>query len=462
MNRNHTVLLNICGVGAQLSWLYGWASFLIFSFFQRIYPLPETLGIFSLAAFLTVIARRRTWRAVQAIGMHLAGLAGAALWVLHAFYYRREPLWDTDWLIGFFNRPRSQLEWFLLIFVCGYTLVFWTAGLGFANEVRSYPTACSRFDRGMIAFFALFLVKLTLHTRMGVEFHDSTALLMIFPFFIFSLMEIGLARSQGSGPPKAYLAGYSVVGVLASFTVGAFIIGAAVFMFFLPYLKMASVAGYDLLQTAAAPLEPILIAVIRFIFGYAKWRTTGSDFAPQTGTADPVTSSPWMLMVHKILMWGGWVLLTVVGLAVAFLVLWYLIRWLFKKPGRGEETGDQWNLLSWWRRLVAFLQTCYLGLLRTHTKRTAFQFYAALVRWGRYGGFRQKPHETPLEYGRRLCFQFPQLKDEITLIVEMLHWEVYGENSLVAQQISKLRQAWQKLHSPLRLPLRIKSIMKKP
>jgi hypothetical protein len=297
---------------------------------------------------------------------------------------------------------------------------------------------------------------------MGVQFHDSTALLMIFPFFIFSLMELGLARSQGSDPPKAYFTGYSAVGVLASFTVGALIIGAGMFLFFLPYLKMASEAGYDLLQTAAAPLEPIVIAVIRFIFGHAKWRTAGSDFAPQTGTADPVTAGPWMEVVHKVLMWGGWVLLTVVGLAVVLLVLWYLVRWLFKKPGGGEETGDQWNVLSWWNRMLAFFFRFWQRLLRTRAKRTALQFYAALRRWGQYSGCKHKPNETPAEYGRRLSHQFPRLKGEITLIIDMLHWEVYGENLLQSQQIMRIRQAWQKLHSPLRLPLRIKSIMKKP
>ena len=58
-------------------------------------------------------------------------------------------------------------------------------------------------------------------------------------------------------------------------------------------------------------------------------------------------------------------------------------------------------------------------------------------RWGRHSGFRQEPNETPMEYGRRLAHQFPQLKTEITLIIEMLHREVYGEYSLSSKQVNK-------------------------
>jgi len=241
-----------------------WAFFVLFSFSHRIWSLPATLGIFSLAAFLTIIYRRRRWRVIQIIGIHLAGSAAAGLWVVYTVYYRLEPWWSGRWLTDFFSRPRDQLEWFLLVLVLGYTVVFWIAGIRFAHEVRSYTTACSRFDRGMIAFFSLFLVKLTLQTRMGVQFYDSMAFFMIFPFFMFSLMEIGFARNQAAGQHKVFLSGYYAVGVLASFAVGALIIGAATFMFFVPYLKTASVAGYDLLKSAVGPLGPMVTSVIKF------------------------------------------------------------------------------------------------------------------------------------------------------------------------------------------------------
>jgi len=461
LKRNPAPLLFICGAGAQLSWLYAWAAFVLFSFFQRLYPLPETIGIFSLAAFLSLFCRRRSRRVIQVIGIHLAGCAAAGIWVVYAFYYRTEPWWSRGWLSDFFNRSRDQLEWFVLFLVLGSTVVFWAAGIRFAHRGRSYTSACSRFDHGIIAFFSLFLVKLTLQTRMGVEFHDSMAFNMIFPFFIFSLMEMGLTRGQGHGQHKTYVAGYYAVGVLASFTIGTLIIGTAAVMFFLPYLKMASVVGYDLMHKAAGPLGPIVIAVIRFIFGHADWASRVSDVSPSLGTAEPVVTGPWMLMVQKIMMWGGGILLATMGTAIAGVVLWYAYRWLFLKRIGAEQFVDPWSLLSWWKQIKAFLNNCRLWILRSRAKRSALQFYAALRRWGQHSGFRQNANETPMEYGRRLAHQFPQLKSEITLIIEMLHREVYGETSLHSQQIKKIRLAWKTLHSPVKWPMRIKSMMTK-
>ena len=461
MKKNPTILLSLCGAGAQLSWLYAWASFVLFSFFQRIYPLPQAIGIFSLAAFMAHLCRRRRWRVIQVIGIHLAGGAAAGLWVVHVFYYRLDPWWSRDWLNDFFDRPRDQLEWFLLFLVLGSTIAFWAAGIRFAHRAKSYTAACSRFDRGIVAFFSLFLVKLTLQTRMGVQFHDSMAFLMIFPFFIFSLTEIGLVRNQSSPQQKAYLAGYYAVGVLASFTIGALIIGSAVVLFFLPYLKMASVAGYDLMQKTAGPLGPIVVAVIRFIFGHANWDSSIVPFTPSTGAAEPVATGPWMLVLQKVMMWGGWILLIAMGAAIAGVLLIYAYRWLFLKRVGAGQIGEPWRLRSWWRQIKAFLIACGLWFISANAKRTARQFYAALGRWGRHSGFKQEPNETPMEYGGRLSHQFPQLKTEIMVIIDMLHWEVYGETSLRAQQIGRMRRAWKILHSPVKWPARLKSMMKK-
>jgi hypothetical protein len=240
LNKTPAVFLFISGSGAELTWLYAWACFLLFSFFHRLYPLPATLGTFSLAAFLTLFQRRRSRRMIQIIGMHLIGLACAGLWVVHVFFYRSASFWNLGWLTDFFNRPRDHFEWFLLIFVLGYTVMFWATGVRFALQERSYFLACTRFDRGVAAFFCLFLIKLLLHTQMGVQFQDSTTVWLIFPFFIFSLTEIGLTRNQGHGLQKAYLSGYHAVGVFTGFSVGAVILGTAVFLFFLPYLKSAS------------------------------------------------------------------------------------------------------------------------------------------------------------------------------------------------------------------------------
>lgn len=462
MKKNPAIFLLVSGAGAELTWLYAWASFLLFSFFQRLYPLPEAIGAFSLAALLTLFHRRTRRRAIQLIGMHLIGLAGTVLWIVHVFYYRSAALWSSVWLTDFFNRPRDHFEWFLLVFVLAYTVLFWTTGVRFALQVKSYFYACTRFDRGVAAFFSLFLVKLVLHTQAGIQFHDSMTVWLIFPFFIFSLTEIGLTRNQGHGHQKDYLRGYHAAGVFTGFAIGALILGGAVFLFFLPYLKSASAVGYDLMKSAAAPLSPILIAVIKFIFGYAKFSQPPSGRAPSVGIPGAAqTGEPgaWMLFLQKVVLWGGGALLLALGIAAAGLVLWYTMRWLFMQRYGADEKWEPVNLLWWWHRLKAFLLACREWMLRTGAKRSALDFYAALLRWGRYSGMAQASDETPLEYGTRLACRFPQLKIDIMLIIEMLHWEVYGESNLSSQQIVRIQEAWQKLHSPLRWSSRIKSMM---
>ena len=107
MQKSSIILLSLCAAGAHLSWLYAWVAFVLFSFFQRLFPLPEAIGIFGLAAFWTRLGRRRRWRVIQVIGLHLVGVILAGLWVVHVFYYRLEPWWSVDWLNDFQSAPGS-------------------------------------------------------------------------------------------------------------------------------------------------------------------------------------------------------------------------------------------------------------------------------------------------------------------------------------------------------------------
>jgi hypothetical protein len=446
----------ICGAGSQLSWLYAWASFLIFSFFQCLYPLPETLGTFSLAVFLTLYSRGRGWRVIYVVAVHLTALSFISLWVIKVFYYPGEPLWNQNWLADFMGRPREQAEWLLLIFVLGYTMGFWVAGNWFARHEKSYTSACSRFDRGIVAFFGLFLIKLVLQTQMGIQFQDSIPILMVFPFFIFSLTEIGLVCGRHDNQSADYLSGYYAVGVLVSFTVGALITGIAIFLFFLPHLKTASGIGYDVIRGAAKPLAPLLIALIRFLLN----NTKDSSKIPGVSSSSGVSGTGEFGIWTEVLMWVGGIMVLAIGIAVVGLILWYTIRWLFQKRVGGEMSGHQWNLLSWWQRLKTIFYTCCEWILRTVAKQSALEFYAALRRWGRYSGLPPEANETPLEYGRRLSRRFPRVKTEILLIIEMLHREVYGESRLQPRQIQTIRMSWKKLQSPLRWPFRIKSLMR--
>ncbi len=452
-------LLLITGAGAEITWLYAWASFLLINCFQRVYPLPETIAAFSSAALLTLYPRGRGWRVIQVIGVHLIGLVCACLWIIHTVYHPFEPFWSRGWLTAFFHQQRGHLEWFLLVFVLGYTVTFWIAGILFARQTPSYHSACVRFDRGLTALFFLFLIKLMFHTQCKVQFHDSMTVLLVFPFFIFGLTGIGLARNHGA--PKGFLKGYRTTGVLAGFVLGTLVLGAGVFLLFLPYLTSASVVGYEWLKGAARPLAPILIALIRFIFGHSKAGPANPDFTPGSPGADIVPvgeTSGWLLWVEKILIWGGAGLLVIALFAGICFGLWYGVRWLFSRQSGDGKDRTGWGITLLWNRLKRWFYRVYGWTVQRKETPNAVRYYSGLLRWGRYSGLPHEPNETPREYGLRLVNHFPRLRDEIRFIVEMFQYEVYGEKTLCTQELWAMRQALTKMHTPWVWPLRVKSL----
>ncbi len=451
----------ITGAGAEITWLYAWASFILLNAFQRLYPLPETIAAFSSAVIITLYPKGRGWRVIQIIGLHLLGLLCACLWVVHSFYYRSEPFWSLNWMTAFFNQQRGHLEWFLLILVIGYTIAFWITGIRFAIQPKSYHFASVRFDRGLTALFFLFLIKLVLQTQMKAQFHDSMTVLLVFPFFIFGLTEIGLARNPGDGPQKDYLEGYRTMGVLIGFVFGILILGAGVFLLFLPYLKSASWVGYELMKSAARPLAPYLIALIRFLFGYRKMTPAESNFSSRSTGSDVIAvgeTSGWMLWIEKILTWGGAVLLIIIGTAAVCLGIWYGIRWLLSRQPQDEKDRFGWTMIVLWNRLKIWLCSLYGRMIQSNEAPNAIWYYAALLRWGRYSGFRHEPNETPREYGLRLTNHFPKLKDEVEFIIEMFQREFYGEETLNEQALGDMRAALKKMRTPWMWPFRIRSL----
>jgi hypothetical protein len=347
----------------------------------------------------------------------------------------------------------------LLIFVAAYTILFYVLGMRFVRENRTYLTAGSRFDRGLMAFFGLFLLKLVIRYRLDIEFDESMSYLMIFPFLVFSLIEIGLARNPEADHHRRYLSGYHVIGLSVSFIAGTFIIGAAVFIFFLPYLNTASEAGYNLMKDAAGPLEPILISIVKFIFGHADWQQSVAGSTPATGAMGPPTSNAFLLRVQNILTWKNGIILIILGVGIASVLLRYLLRWLFQNRHGQSRPIALRSLLSWLSRLRALLLIFFQWLFRSRAKRTAIQYYTALQRWGRFSGFSHRQDETPREYGNRLSQQFPLLRAEFMLIIEMLHQEVYGDATLDAKQMARMRRSWKNLLLPSRWPMRIKAVM---
>ena len=70
-----------------------------------------------------------------------------------------------------------------------------------------------------------------------------------------------------SAAPKAFLPGYRGMGVIVSFFAVVLLGAGGLVLFFLPGLTAAAQIGYRALKVVGRPLVPVLIAVLRFMFG---------------------------------------------------------------------------------------------------------------------------------------------------------------------------------------------------
>jgi hypothetical protein len=274
-------------------------------------------------------------------------------------------------------------------------------------------------------------------------------------------MAIGLVRHQAK-PSKDFLPGFQGIGVILSFTVVVFLFGTGLVLFFLPYLTLATETAYGVLRTAAKPLGPILVGILRFIFMHGAIPPENPSSSPKEPIGDltsPVRSSGWIEVLEKILAWVFGGLLGLIVLIVAAVALFFLFRWLLSRTSIPQKRQGLWNaILSWIDELRILLDCCWRWIIRkTEGYRRAGQLYTALLNWGRHGGLSHLLSETPREYGLRLKNRFPSLKEEIGLIVEAFHQEVYGEIILSEQRWVEAMSAWRRLRSPLRWPSRLKS-----
>ena len=450
----------------ELIWLSSWAAFLTTSVLHRPFPFKEAIGVFFLATVLTLLSKEKGWRIVEILGLQVFGFVWAALRMIHAFYLWRDPFFSQGWLVEFFNTPRGPFEWFVLVFLLLWVLLFWIGGVKLARKSLVYETLCSRFDWGLGAFFILVLAKFLLQAKGGIEIDDPISRVLVFPYFGLSLLAIGLARSRSLGS-RDFLPGYQGIGVILSFAFIVLLFGTGLVFFCLPYMTFASKVGYDTLKIAAKPLGFIFVAVIRFLFFRNASRM---DAAPSPGSGTirnpipQIEESWWVGLWEKVLGWGIMGLLGLVLLILSGLAAFYLFRWLFSKTHPSRKKQCLWDLLMLWaEKLKLFLLSCRNKIeLKMNGYQRAAQLYNALLYWGRHSGLSHLVNETPAEYGLRLKGRFPVLKGEIDFIIEAFHQEVYGERTLNEEQLAEIRSAWRRLCSPLYWPSRLKTWFLRP
>jgi len=462
MKRWRETLIYVAGGCMELTWIYAWATFSLTFMPNRLFPLPEAIGTFFLAAILTYFSLGRGLRVISILGLQVPGFLLAASRIVYFFTDKSYPYFDQTWILNFFNQSRDPLEWVVLSLVLFWTLCLWFGGIALARRSTDYQRICTRFDLGIAAFLCLLVLKFLIHVRGGISLQDPFADFLFLPFFIFGLTAIGLARNQ-SDVQRDYLSGYRGLGVIVSFMAVVFLFVSGVVLFFLPYLTLAAELGYDVIKEVTQPLGPIIVTVLRFLFMHGQKREEMPSRASGEDEMDIIpsgeSSSWWVELLEKIGLWGLMGLLLVVCLAAAGFLLWLLTKWLFSRTSTDSPKEGFWRLIMMWISEVWIFLKSLMSKIRRRGKgpKDAIKYYKALMGWGRRSGLPHLINETPTEYSLRLSHRFPKVRKETLLITEAFCQEVYGNRVPDASLLARAKFSLLKMRSPLYWPLRLKS-----
>ncbi len=463
MKGENRILLFLVCAGMELSYAYACTSFVTTAIFHHTFPFPEAVASFLAAALLTLFTDGRGWRVIFVLGFQSLLFIPAFFRMLDIFNSWSESFASLPLFKESSISPIDSAGYFIFLLIIAWIWVFWAGGVELARRPQDYSTVCSRFDRGLVAFFVLFLARFYLQAVQGIQVDEPTSGFLIFPFLIFGLLAIGLVRNQ-SAAQRDFLPGYQRIGVVLGFIVVILLVGAGLIFFCLPYLTVAAEGGYGILTVLSAPVVSVLFRILNWLFG--------TDLTMPDEPAKPPVQHPssqwiapwWLELLGQILAAVVVIILGLFVLAFVGLLLYFIFQSLSGKTSLDPEKPSPRRLLaSIAAQLRALLLFFWRALVRNVQGRGgAILLYTALRTWGRRSGLPHLLSETPTEYGLRLQRRFPLLAKEIELIVQAFNREIYGEIVLDEQQLATARSAWRQLASPLHWPMRLKAWFVRP
>jgi hypothetical protein len=466
MRPGPTILLYLTSGGMQLTWIYAWASFSLITVTGRPFPLFEATGTMVLAAAFTLLHRGRHWRIIQILGLHLLGLALAAYRWLYLCTDRTLPFLNGKWLDSLFAYSRDGQARLFLVLLLFWALAIWVAGIALGFRRLDERITGSRFDMGLAALFALLLLDLTLRVRAGIEVSDAITPLTLCTYFVFGLLSLGLVR-YAKDRERSFMNGYHGIGVLLTFVVIVLLFGSGLFLLGLSQMTLFAETGLALMKDVTNPLGPVIVSLLRFIFSHHKPIIEEQSGASGIGSPDlshARVSSDETPLFLEISLWAVLVLASLVGLFLVSFGFWHLFRWLLRKRGPSKPSSYSWAFAGlWFRALKQFFNLTKEKVMKAVKGfERPQEIYGALLIWGRHSGLSPFPSETPMEYCRRLGYHFPQIENEIRLIVRLFNVVVYGERRVEKAQLDQALWAWRKLRSPRIWPARIKALFFHP
>jgi len=453
-------LLFLTRTGMEMSWRYAWVGFLMLLVGHQVFPLAEAGGAFVMAIFLNRLSTNHHWRLYQRLFLETAGLALFALLILYRLWYETFSFFSLAWLGALFQDPRSLSQKFMLLLALFCLLLIWRGGRALVNRPMDYDHVCIQFDKGIGLLMLLLLIKFLIQEKAGILVDGLAFGFLVGAFFVFSLLSIFLTRKQPD-VKKSFLTGYHGIGITLSLTSLMVLFGAGMIFFFYPLLIQVADSSLVIAKDISEPLVPVLVTILIFLFSPGKIRLRDNTEPNSIGTPADLINAPVSSWMTTLLNTISLVFLVAIGIIALFflgLFIRYLLGLLMKRNDKNSfpDKSQAWigDLLNWLSLLPMRVWRALRYLLKE--VESAAWVYMGLLRWGKRSGLRLLPGETPAEYGKRLVQHFPDLGDDITMIVEAFNKEIYGQIRLDSKILSGLLSARRRLRRLRHWPSRIK------
>ncbi|MCG6911297.1 MAG: DUF4129 domain-containing protein [Deltaproteobacteria bacterium] len=459
MNPRNKGAITLARAGMELSWRYAWVVYLSLLTTRSAFPFALAVYLLFLGALTARLAEGGRRRVYQVILWQTAGFIFSFAPVWYWIQYHYLPSVSVDRIAPMFMESETACRWLLMSLNAFYLWLLWRGGRLVVKIPRRHRAICAQFDKGLGFFILLLIIHALIDRRTDVDLQVRAIGYMFLAFLVFGLVSIALVRSR-SHVQKTFVVGYHGVGVVLSVLTMTGLFFAGTTLLAAPWIYLKADSLLSVLKRAAAPMQPVLINVILFLFRPGHMRTEagtqGGDISLPEKTGD-VPAEGWEAALFKILSVGLAVVTAILVACLAVYLMRLLVLWLLKKTG--DDTDDPLSM-AWIWHLMAALQAFFRRLKEGAASLAgrvdnAAMVYVQLQRWGRHSGLLCRPSETPIEYGSRLTDHFPDLAGEIVMIVDAFNREVYGNRRGNRRQLFSLVAAQRRMRRMRHWPMRI-------
>lgn len=441
----------------EICWMYAVAVFLTSTLKSRIFPFAGAVIIFAVSALLMRLTNGKGFRKIILIIFHTLAFSITAIVTLYITYYSSDQLQGIDKIIIIFTAARSAVEWLVFLIIVLWCILFWIGGSAASGRIINHYSICSRFDLGIAMFFFLFIFKLLIYVKGGIQINDA-ALSCVFPFFITGLTSLGILKAKKKS--AAFLSGYHGTGTVAGIAV-AILLCIAIIFFLMPLFTQIADTGYGILKQGADFVIPSINNFLRFILSPPRVNQIPSENSSATGTDLKIKPETNIGIVDIIIVWFFKIIIPVLIIFITGFLFYYLFKWMFSRTSIINPVEKKTKSSFQWLFKLLYFFIFIFGLIFKKIRgfNKASEFYQMLLLWGHRSGTSKYLNETPLEYGNRLKTGFPHLEYEIKLIINAFNTEVYAGVNPDQKIIADTRSAWKKLRNPLNWPARLGNLI---